>query len=161
MNGVDEQARPGSGKTLRVWQIADEITAEKARRAERGEVRRRFLAEGGNANTANTQYQAWKKNYDGTPRTTTRDPAAPNQVDPRPLRVASDGRLPIPRDMRAAMRLPAGGRVVASVVAGELRLVPQAVSIRRVQARLKGYRKPGESIVDRFLAERRELWGET
>ena len=57
------------------------------------------------------------------------------------------------------MQLGTEGRVVATVEAGELRLVSQAVSIGRAQARLRRYRKPDESIVDQFLAERRGLWG--
>ena len=61
MNGTGAQRRPNSGKTLRAWQTADEITIEKGRRAERSEVRERVLAEGGNPNTANTdsRYSSW------------------------------------------------------------------------------------------------------
>ena len=35
-----------------------------------------------------------------------------------------------------------------------------AEAVRDFQARMRKYKKPGESIVDRFLAERRVLWGE-
>ena len=35
-----------------------------------------------------------------------------------------------------------------------------AAAVRAVQTRMQKYKKPGESIVDRFLAERRALWGE-
>ena len=58
------------------------------------------------------------------------------------------------------MQLGPAGRIVASVEAGELRIVSQEISIRRTQARLRRRRETGESVVDRFLAERRELWGE-
>jgi hypothetical protein len=158
VNATSAHPRPHSGKTRRVWQIADAITAEKGRRAARGEVRERMVAEGGNPNTANTQYQAWKTDYDQRQRAN-RAPDAPRDIDPRPLQVSSDGRLLIPLDMRTAMQLGTEGRVVATVEAGELRLVSQAVSIGRAQARLRRYRKPDESIVDQFLAERSGLWG--
>ena len=35
-----------------------------------------------------------------------------------------------------------------------------AAAARAVQARMLKYKKPGESIVDRFVSERRALWGE-
>ena len=47
-----------------VWDIADEITQEKGRRAERSEVIERFVAKGGNRNTAGTTYYRWKQHYD-------------------------------------------------------------------------------------------------
>ena len=157
--GANASPRPHSGKTLRVWQIADEITNEKGRRATRREVRERVLAEGGNANTASTQYQAWKTNHETTQPMATRA-GVPRNVDPRLLQLTSDGRLLIPHEIRAAMELGPAGRVIASVEAGELRLVSQEVSIRRIQARLRGRRGTGASVVAQFLAERRELWGE-
>lgn len=92
--------RPGT-RTARVWDLADEITRERGRLAKVGEVRERVVAEGGNPNTANTQYYRWKASRDAA-----------------------------------------------------------AVAIRQVQARLRRRKRPGESVVDRFLAERRALWGE-
>lgn len=147
--------RPRSGQTLRVWEIADEITREKGRPARRSEVRERFVAEDGNENTANTQYQHWKSWLaDGAAA------AAPRDVRPKSLRVAPDGRFLIPVEMREAMRLDPDGRIVAQVRAGQLRLVSQAVAVEQVQARMRQYARPGERVVDRFLAERRFLWGE-
>ena len=58
------------------------------------------------------------------------------------------------------MRLDADGLVTVRVDAGELRVVSRTVAIRRVQAGMRHYRKPGASVVDEFLAERRALWGE-
>ena len=159
VTGTNANPQPRSGRTRRVWQIADEITNEKGRRAKRSEVRERVLAEGGNENTANTQYQAWKTDHDKRQPAATRADV-PRDIEPRPLQVNSDGRLLIPREMRAAMQLGPAGRIVASVEAGELRLVSQEISIRRTQARLQKCRETGESVVDQFLAERRALWGE-
>ena len=154
--------RPAAGtKTGRVWDTADEITREQRRAATCREVRERYTAEGGNRNTANTQYSHWKADYDDRgagrgPET----PSAPGDVEPRPLKVAPDGRLLIPADMREAMQLGDGGHVVVSVEAGELHVLAQLVSIRQVQERMRKYKKPGESVVDQFLAERRAMWGE-
>ena len=151
--------RPEAGtRGGRVWDTADAITREKRRAATCREVRERYVAEGGNRNTANTQYSHWKADYDrrgGSPA-----PDAPGSVDPRPLRVAPDGRLLIPAEMRQAMQLGDGGHVVAHVEAGELRVIAQAVSIQQIEARMRKYRRPGVSEVDAFLAERRAMWGE-
>ena len=142
--------------------IADEITREKGRRAERREVIERYVAENGNRNTAGTQYQYWKKRYDEPPRAPA--PASPEEhpraVGPQPLKVGPDGRLLIPLEMRKAIALGDDGRVTARVEAGELRLVTPTVAVQQIQARMRKYKKPGESIVDQFLADRRAMWGE-
>ena len=158
----DVQGRPHPGTlTGRVWEIADEITREKGRRAERREVIERCVAENGNRNTAGTQYQYWKKHHD-RPRSVSA-PVSPGElrdVDPQPLKVASDGRVLIPLEMREAMALGEDGRVTARVEAGELRIVSPAAAVRQIQARMQELKKPGDRIVDQFLAERRALWGE-
>ena len=163
---TDVRGRPRPGtRTGRVWEIADEITREKGRRAERREVVERYVAENGKRNTASTQFQYWKRHHEERqekPRSVSA-PASPGElreVDPQPLKVASDGRVLLPLEMREAMVLGEDGRVTARVEAGELRLVSPAVAVRRIQARMRKFKKPGESIVDRFLAERRALWGE-
>ena len=158
----DVCGRPHPGtRTGRVWEIADEITREKGRRAERREVIERYVAENGNRNTAGTQYQYWKQHHDAPWNTAA--PAPPERlrdVDPQPVKVSSDGRVLIPHEMREAMALGEDGRVTARVEAGELRIVSPAAAVRRIQARMQKFKKPGESIVDQFLAERRALWGE-
>ena len=156
------RARPHPGTlTGRVWEIADEITHEKGRRAERREVIERYVAENGNRNTAGTQYQYWKKHCNELRSVSA--PASPGKfrdVEPQPLKVASDGRVLIPLEMREAMVLGDDGRVTARVEAGELRLASPAVAVRQIQARMRKFKKPGESIVDQFLADRRAMWGE-
>ena len=158
----DVRARPRPGtRTGRVWEIADEITREQGRRAERHEVIDRYAAENGNRNTASTQYQYWKKHQD-EPRNaaTSALPEKLRDVEPQPLKVSSDGRVLIPLEMREAMALGEDGRVTARVEGGELRLVSPAAAVQRVQARMQKLKTPGESTVDQFLAERRALWGE-
>ena len=151
---------PGT-RTGRVWEIADEVTREKGRRAKRREVIERYVAERGNRNTAGTQYQYWKKDYDAPRRGPV--PAlfeGQGTVGPHSLKVSTDGRILIPVDMREAIGLGDGGRVMARVESGELRLVCPAVAVRQIAVRRRKYKKPGESIVDRFLADRRAMWGE-
>ena len=158
---------PGT-RTGQVWEIADAITLEKGRRAQRHEVIERYVAENGNRNTASTQYQRWKIHRDrqhetSEPPSPGNDPASSGKlrtVEPQSLKVAPDGRVLSPLEMRAAMALGDNGRVTARVEAGELRLVSPAVAVRQIQFRLKKYRRPGESVVDRFLSERRAMWGE-
>lgn len=163
---VDTHRRPRTGtRTGRIWEIADEITREAGRRAERREVIELYVAENGNRNTAGTQYQYWKKHYDESPKApaSAPAPASPEEhraVGPQSLKVAPDGRVLIPIEMREAIALGDDGRVTARVEAGELRLVSPAVAVRQIQARMRKYKKPGESIVDQFLADRRAMWGD-
>lgn len=153
--------RPGAGtKTGRVWEIADELTRENGRRARRQEVIARYRAENGNANTAHAQYQHWKiwHEQEGAPA----DPpsASPGDIKPQTLKVASDGRFLVPAAMREAMLLDHEGHVTARVEGGELRVASPAVAVKQAQSRLRKYRKPGESVVDQFLAARAALWRE-
>lgn len=153
--------RPGPGtKTGRVWEIADELTREKGRRASRQEVMARYRAEGGNSNTAHTQYQHWKISHEQEGGPAAPPPASPGDIKPQTLKVAPDGRLLVPAAMREAMLLDNEGHVTARVEAGELRVASPAVAVRQVQACMRKYRAPGESVVDRFLAARPALWGE-
>lgn len=156
---------PGSGtRTRRVWEIADAVTEETGARAERREVVRRFVAENGNPDTANTQYQHWKRAYDSRAQREHEATATPNgragDIGAKPLKVGSDGRVVIPRDMRAAMVLDDDGHVTARVVRGELRLISRPAAIERMQAETAALKQPGDSVVDAFLAERRAMWGE-
>ena len=89
---VRPRPRPGT-RTERVWEIADEITREQGRRAERHEVIDRYAAENGNRNTASTQYQYWKKHQNELRNAATSAlPEKLRDVEPQPLRVSSDGR---------------------------------------------------------------------
>ena len=154
--------RPDPGtRTGRVWEIADEITREKGRRAKRREVIERYVAERGNRNTAGTQYQYWKNDHDAPRRgPVPASSEARRTVGPRSLKISPDGRILIPVDMREAIGLGDEGRVTARIEAGELRLVSPALAVRQIQSRMRKYKKSGESIVDCFLADRRAMWGE-
>lgn len=150
--------RPGT-RTRRVWEVADAITRERGRRAQRREVIERYAAEGGNPNTGNTQYQYWKTDYDA--RHVTREPAESlADVGAQPLKIGPDGRVVIPAQMRTAMELGQDGHVTARVVKGELRLISRSTAIKRLQNESRARNTSGESVVDEFLAERRAMWND-
>ena len=154
--------RPGPGtRTGRVWEIADEITRETGRRAARSEVVERFMVEDGNPSTASTQFQYWKQDYQARPAVGAAGSSDElRDVERQSLRVATDGRVLIPLEMREAMLLDEDGRVAARVEGGGLHLISRAVAVKRVQDQARKYKSPGESVVDRFLADRRAEWGE-
>lgn len=153
---------PGEGtRTRRVWEIADAVTRETGRRAARRDVVEQFVAENGNPNTANTQYQHWKAAFDARGRSReTPVGSEPGHVGPQSLKVSADGRVAIPQPMRAAMFLGEDGHVTARVVDGELRLVARGAAIQRMQNEARAYKNPGKSVVDEFLRDRRAMWGE-
>lgn len=152
--------RPRAGtRTGRVWEIADELSRRTGRRARRTEVIDLFVAEGGNSNTANTQYQAWKNDFEaGTQAGNEEVPLwrrDPGNVASQLLTVAPDGRLLIPAAMREAMLLGPEGKVTAKVVDGELRVIAPMAALRQVQEMLRGVVPPGISLADELIADRR------
>ena len=76
------------------------------------------------------------------------------------LKLGNAGRLVIPAALREAMGVEPGDTLIARVDQGELRLSSRQMALRRVQSQMAKLKKPGESVVDEFLAERRALWGE-
>lgn len=71
------------------------------------------------------------------------------------LSMAENGRVLIPAEVRAALGLKAGGKVVARVENGALVIEPLEAAIRRVQAMMLPYATPGESLADELIADRR------
>lgn len=156
-------------KTRRVHEIIEELHEELGRLPKYREVAERYAKEGGNENTAKTQYAMWKRERleaqadEPSGQTAPRDSMEEDilgECDPIPLTVDAQGRLTLPPQLRAAMRLGPDGRVTARVEDGELRVVGPRVALRRAQAIARKYKKPGVSVVDDFLAERRAMWGE-
>lgn len=72
------------------------------------------------------------------------------------LRVSQNGRIVIPASFREALGIKAGGEVVLRLQDDELRITTQQRRIERAQQRARRYLKPGTSLVDELLAERRE-----
>jgi antitoxin PrlF len=71
------------------------------------------------------------------------------------LTMAENGRVLIPAEIRAALGLKAGGKLVARVVDGALVIEPLEAAIQRVQRLMQPYAQPGESLVDALIADRR------
>lgn len=160
-------------KTRRVHEIIEELCEELGRLPKYREVAERYAQEGGNENTAKTQYAMWKREKleaqadeqadMPTERTDSPDSAAsdlPGECDPVPLAIDSQGRLTLPPEFRTAMLLGPDGRVTARVENGELHVIAPRAALRRAQAIARKYKTPGTSVVDEFLAERRAMWGE-
>lgn len=72
------------------------------------------------------------------------------------LTMAENGRVLIPAEFRAALGLKEGGAVVVRMEDGALVVEALEASIRRVQDSMKQYAKPGKSLVDELLTERRQ-----
>jgi AbrB family looped-hinge helix DNA binding protein len=71
-------------------------------------------------------------------------------------RVGAGGRLVIPAEIRRELGLHEGEPLNMRVVNGELRIWTLSEGIRRAQTLAGAYVRPGESIVDELIAERRE-----
>lgn len=70
-------------------------------------------------------------------------------------RVNENGRVVIPASFRKALGINMGDEVLLRIEDDELRITTQQQRIRRAQRRARRYIKPGESLVDEFLAEQR------
>lgn len=71
------------------------------------------------------------------------------------VKVGPDGRILIPANLRRAAGLEPGTTVVVSLDGGSLRVETVLAQVRRVQTLLAPLRRPGVSIVDELIAERR------
>jgi len=74
-------------------------------------------------------------------------------------KIVSGGRVQLPADVRRALSLAEGDTVLIEVVDGEVHLRPLPAAVRRIQKRTRPFVRPGESIVDELLAERRREAG--
>ncbi len=149
-----------SGATMRVWEIADAITAARGRKAKRAEVIDRYVSEGGNRNTASQQYHYWKAATNAVDDGACRKAVSSRDVDAVRITVGADGRIVIPAEMRAALRLGADGVITARVVDSEMRISTPGEALRRVQEQLEplanSLKKKGISMVDELISDRRE-----
>jgi AbrB family looped-hinge helix DNA binding protein len=71
-------------------------------------------------------------------------------------RVNENGRLVIPAAFREVLGIKIGDEVVLRVQDDELRITTQQRRIQQAQRRARQHVKPGTSLVDELLAERRE-----
>jgi AbrB family looped-hinge helix DNA binding protein len=72
------------------------------------------------------------------------------------VRVNEDGRVLIPASYRRALGIKAGDEVILRMEDGELRITTMKRRLERAQRRVRKYVKPGVSLVDELIAERRE-----
>lgn len=146
---------PGS-KTGRVWQIADRLSREKGRKAKREEVISAYVAEGGNANTASTQFSRWNKFREGEDPGSASKPAHSRSDGPVQLVVGSDGRVVIPAALRRQMALDPDAVVTALIDEdGVLTIVSRRAAIRRAQRLARLFDRGRGSVADELIAERR------
>ena len=71
-------------------------------------------------------------------------------------RVSQNGRIVIPAPFREALGIAVGDEVVLRLQDDELRITTKQRRIQRAQERAQRYLKPGTSLVDELIAERRE-----
>lgn len=71
-------------------------------------------------------------------------------------RVNENGRIVIPASFRKALGINPGDEVVLRIEDDELRISTIKRRIERAQRLLRRHVKPGTSLVDELLAERRE-----
>ena len=85
-------------------------------------------------------------------------PSALKSVAHTRLKIDSAGRIVIPAEMRAAMMVKPGDTVSAEVVEGTFRIVSPAVALERIHVFARKFKaeNPGVSVVDEFIADRRE-----
>jgi AbrB family looped-hinge helix DNA binding protein len=72
------------------------------------------------------------------------------------LRVNENGRVVIPAEFRKLLGINAGDEVVLRMEDDELRITTLKRRIERAQRLVRKHVKPGTSLVDELIAERRE-----
>lgn len=71
-------------------------------------------------------------------------------------KIDSAGRVLVPLKLRRALGLAGNTDLILRIEDGELRMHTREEAIRRARERLKRLKKPGQSVVAEFLAERQE-----
>jgi len=155
MNMLHRTVRTGSEKA-RIWQICDDLYAQKGRVPSGREVVDIYVAEGGNPGTGFTQYSHWKKEMSALAEAEDNVIATyPASVPFRAMTISANGHLVLPPDMRKAMLLDMDGRVTVSVVDGELRAISPMAAVHQLQERAVGLVPTGTLVSDELIAERR------
>ena len=72
------------------------------------------------------------------------------------LRLNENGRIVIPAAFRKALGIKPGDEVILRVDDGELRISTLRSRLERARRDVRKYVKPGVSLVDELIAERRE-----
>jgi len=147
--------RPTYGtQTGRVWEIADKISQEMGRKAKRQEVIEAYAREGGNPNTASTQFSHWNKGEFVAPPAPLKKGVALD-VSPIRLELEQDGSVILPFNIRSALRLEGKATLTAEVHDGVLTLMSPRTALIKLRKLVQTQDKGSGSVVDEFLAERR------
>jgi len=72
------------------------------------------------------------------------------------MRINENGRVVIPASFRKRLGIRVGDEVVLQIQDDELRITTLKRSIERAQRLVRKHVKPGTSLVDELIAERRE-----
>ncbi|HLW85184.1 MAG TPA: AbrB/MazE/SpoVT family DNA-binding domain-containing protein [Candidatus Sulfotelmatobacter sp.] len=77
----------------------------------------------------------------------------------RRARVSAGGRIVIPASFRKALGINPGDEVVLRIEDDELRITTLKARIERAQRLVRRHVKPGTSLVDELIADRRRAAG--
>jgi AbrB family looped-hinge helix DNA binding protein len=72
------------------------------------------------------------------------------------MRVNENGRVVIPASYRKALGINVGDEVVLRIEDDELRIMSLKRRLEQAQRRIRRYIKPGRSLADELIVERRE-----
>ena len=72
------------------------------------------------------------------------------------MRMSENGRVVIPASIRKTLGIHPGDEMVLRVEDDELRITTLKNRIRQAQKRMRKYLKPGRSMADELILERRE-----
>ncbi len=72
------------------------------------------------------------------------------------VKVSREGRVLIPAEVRVALGLGEGSSLNLTVQDGEIRLFDRARALERSRAIARKFKKPGESVVQELVRERRD-----
>lgn len=152
--------RNPDSKLGRVWQIADEITNRTGTCARRQDVINAYVAEGGNANTASTQFSHWHSAFKANrPTGTASEHPSPGRGDPTvaaEVWIGADGRMVIPQAIRRAMGIAGEGRARIEVDDdGVVTLTSREAAVLRLQRIVRERDRGQGSAVDELIGERR------
>ncbi len=75
------------------------------------------------------------------------------------LRLDKGGRVAIPASFRKALGINVGDEIVMRIEGDELRITTLKRRLQRAQSLVRKHVKPGTSLVDELIAERREASG--
>lgn len=75
------------------------------------------------------------------------------------LRVNENGRVVIPASFRKALGINIGDEIVLRIEDDELRITTLKRRLQRAQTLVRKHVKPGTSLVDELIADRREASG--